>query len=276
MDMTPIAASAFAGLLERATGQLLVAGRRWRIEAALGPLMRTHGIDSLDRLAAEVGRDRESALAHNVVEALLNNETFFFRDAAACRPAHEAGIAALIAARAEKKRLRIWSAGCSTGQEIYSFAMGLAKSAAKLADWDVMLLGTDVSRAALAQARGGLYSQMEVQRGLPILELITHFDQEGDNWRVKPSLRARTTFVHHNLFAPAPAGPFDLILCRNVLLYFVPERRRQVLANLADAIAPDGLLILGAGETVLGSSDAFVADEEHRGLYRKAPASALS
>jgi chemotaxis protein methyltransferase CheR len=135
-------------------------------------------------------------------------------------------------------------------------------------DWQIDVLGTDVSPQAIAQARNGTYSQFEVQRGLPIGDLIARFDQEGDDWRIRSMLKARTNFMVHNLLNPPPAGRFDIILCRNVLLYFSAERRRAVLDRLASAIASDGMLILGAGETVLGQTDAFLPDMELRGIYR--------
>ena len=129
-----------------------------------------------------------------------------------------------------------------------------------------------MSPQAIAQARNGSYSQFEVQRGLPIGDLIARFEQEGEDWRIKPMLKARTNFMVHNLLEPPPPGRFDVILCRNVLLYFSAERRRAVLDRLASAIAPDGMLVLGAGETVLGQTDAFTPDPQLRGIYRRTSA----
>jgi chemotaxis protein methyltransferase CheR len=174
----------------------------------------------------------------------------------------------LAAARTRDRRLRIWSAGCSTGQEAYSLAMMFDAQRPQWQDWDVEILGTDVSPQAIAQARSGLYSQFEAQRGLPIAELIANFDADNEAWRLKSKLRDRVRFATHNLFDPPPAGRFDLVLCRNVLLYFVAERRAKVFERLASAIAPDGLLMLGAGETVLHLTDRFEPDPETKGLYR--------
>ena len=268
MDMTPLAARSLSGLLEKMTGQQLATTRRWRIETALQPVMREHGIPSLDALAGIVGRPDAQPLRDEVVEALLNHETSFYRDMQVFRGLAADALPAIAAMRASTRRIRIWSAGCSTGQEIYSIALVIAGMGAMWDGWSIDLFGTDVSPVAVGQARDGLYSQFEVQRGLPIAELISHFDQEGDSWRIKSSFRARSTFMVHNLLEQPPLGQFDMILCRNVLLYFSADRRRQVLDRLVSAIAPDGLLVLGAGETVLGQTDAFRPDPVLRGFYR--------
>ena len=268
MDMSPIAAGAFARLLESVTGQQLAAGRRWRIETALNPLMRGAGIDTLDELAVRIGREREAALRQKVVEALLNNETSFYRDIASFRAIVEEVLPAL-AARRPQRRFSIWSAGCSTGQEAYSLALALRRHATRWAGWDFRILATDISETAIAQARSGLYSHFEIQRGLPITEMMQAFEPDGDSWRARVDLRQRIEFRQHNLLEPPPGGSFDLILCRNVLLYFSAERRRAVLDGLAGAIALDGLLMLGAGETVLGSTEAFAASPLQKGFYRR-------
>jgi len=204
-----------------------------------------------------------------VVEALLNHETSFYRDLSVFKAIGDEVLPALSEARAARKRLRIWSAGCSTGQEVYSLAFLFSKEKARWDDWQIDILGTDVSPQAIAQARNGIYSQFEVQRGLPIGDLISRFDQEGDDWRIRSMLKARVSFSVHNLLDTPPAGRYDIILCRNVLLYFSAERQRAVLDRLASAIAPDGMLILGAGETLLGQTDAFVPDPQLRGIYRQ-------
>jgi chemotaxis protein methyltransferase CheR len=268
-EMTPLAARALAGLLEQCTGQQLVTGRRWRIETALQPVMRTHGVANLDVLAGMVATPGSTQLRDDVVEALLNHETSFFRDLIVFRSVADEVLPLLADARIGRRRLRIWSAGCSTGQEAYSLALLFANQAAKWNDWAIEILGTDVSPQAIAQAREGLYSQFEVQRGLPITDLLTRFDQEGESWRIKHQAIVRPTFVVHNLLDAPPAGHFDLVLCRNVLLYFSAERRRHVLDRLSQAVAPDGLLMLGAGETVLGQTEAFTPDAAVRGAYRR-------
>ncbi|QJU59615.1 protein-glutamate O-methyltransferase CheR [Sphingomonas sp. AP4-R1] len=268
MDMSPLAEGAFSKLLERATGQELVAGRRWRIETALGPVMKAQGFDTLDQLATRLGRIEEARLQQEVVEALLNHETSFFRDLAAFRSFADEVLPALAELRTDTKRLRIWSAGCSTGQEAYSLAIDFRKKPDRWQGWDIAIVATDVSPQAVSRAREGLYGQMEIQRGLPIGDMIGWFDAEGESWRAKPELRRSISFAVHNLMEPPPLGRFDIVLCRNVLLYFPMATRRAVLDRIAGAMAPDGLLFLGAGETVLGQSEAFEADRSLRGFYR--------
>ncbi len=271
MEMTPRAARMLAGLLEKSTGQQLVAGRHWLIGTALQPVMRRHGIGTLDMLAGMSMHPDADALRAQVVEALLNHETSFFRDFKQFGSVGEDALPALAERRGAARRLRIWSAGCSTGQEAYSVALQVARNA-RWRDWTIEILGTDFSATAIAQAREGLYSQFEVQRGMPIAVLLSEFDAEDEAWRVKPALRAIPRFMVHNLLDPPPAGRFDVILCRNVLLYFSAEGQRAVLDRLAAAIAPDGLLMLGAGETLLGLTDAFQPDPVLRGFYRRAAA----
>jgi chemotaxis protein methyltransferase CheR len=268
MDMSPLAEGAFSKLLERATGQELVAGRRWRIETALGPLLKAEGLDSLDQLATRLGRAEEARLQTDVIEALLNHETSFFRDIAAFRSFAGEALPAVAEHRADSRRLRIWSAGCSTGQEAYSLAMEFRRYPTRWQDWDISILATDVSPPAVARAREGVYGQLEIQRGLPIGDMMGWFDPEGESWRAKSELRRSIAFAVHNLMEAPPRGRFDIVLCRNVLLYFPIETRRAVLARIAAVMAPDGLLFLGAGETVLGQSEAFEADRTLRGFYR--------
>ena len=266
--MTPLAARSLAGLIEQMTGQQLAKTRRWLIETALQPVMRKYDIASLDMLAG-LASQPGSALREDVVEALLNHETSFYRDLAVFRAIADEALPALAEIRPGRK-LRIWSAGCSTGQEAYSLAFMFSNQNARWDDWQIDIIGTDVSPVAVAQARNGVYSQFEVQRGLPIGDLMSRFEQEGEDWRIQAPLKARLNFMAHNLLDPPPAGRFDMILCRNVLLYFSAERRRIVLDRLASAIHSDGMLILGAGETVLGQTDAFVPDPQLRGIYRPA------
>lgn len=256
-----------AGLLETRTGQQIAPGRIWRIEITLRPLMLEQGFASLDDLVAALMRDTDPTLADHVVEALLNHETSFFRDHALFKQLETGGIERLRAIR--NGRLRIWSAGCSTGQEAYSLAMLFADAVARWEGWNIEIHATDVSGAAISRAREGRYSRFEIQRGLPVNNMLRWFDQEGDNWQVKPDLPRRISFQRHNLLeAVASTPPFDIILCRNVMLYFSPERRQSAFERLAAAIAPDGCLMLGAGETILGLTDTFVPDSDNRGLYR--------
>jgi chemotaxis protein methyltransferase CheR len=269
MEMSPLAVRVLSGLLEERTGQQLVLARQWRVETALGPMMRERQIGSLDQLAGMIALGRDPQLIEAVIESLLNNETFFFRDIPAFELLMAQAAGRLSEARRAEKRLRIWSAGCSTGQEAYSLAISFAEQADRWAGWKIEILGTDVSRDAILRARTGSYTQFEIQRGLPIRQMLAWFNADGEQWRARPDLREKVSFNVHNLMGPPPAaGRFDIILCRNVLLYFSAERRRAVFARLASAIAPDGVLMLGAGETIIGQTEDFLSDADCRGLYR--------
>jgi chemotaxis protein methyltransferase CheR len=269
MEISDSAVRILAGLLEARTGQQLAIGRRWRIDTALRPLIAKYRIATLDELVHRLVSGRNAALADEAIEALLNHETFFYRDLNAFRLLDEQGLARLHAARAATRRLRIWSAGCSTGQEAYTIAMMIADRPERWRGWTIDILGTDLSPVAVERAREGRYSQFEIQRGLPVMQMLRCFDQHGDQWQASAHLRQSVRFRTHNLLMPAPVGLFDVVLCRNVLLYFSPDVRTLVFGRIASAMQPDGLLMLGAGETVMGQTDAFVSDFEARGLYRK-------
>jgi chemotaxis protein methyltransferase CheR len=269
MQVSDSSSRILAGLLEARTGQQLTMNRRWRIETAVASLLRERGIATLDELITILVMGREPALATHVVEALLNNETYFFRDRQPFDLLSAQALPQLAIARAEKKRLRIWSAGCSTGQEVYSLAMLFADDAAKWQGWTIDILGTDVSSAVVDRARSGTYSQFEVQRGLGINQMIRWFEECDDGWRAVEALRKPVRFQVHNLLeAPPHPGQFDIVLCRNVLLYLSAEKRTLAFDRLASAMAEDGVLMLGAGETVIGQTKRLAACRETRGLYR--------
>lgn len=274
MPVSDSSSRILAGLLEARTGQQLTTSRHWRIETALQPLMRERAIASLDGLVAALVARSDERLAEAVVEALLNNETFFFRDRQAFETLLGPGLHRLQALRRRERRLAIWCAGCSTGQEAYSIAMHFAEQKARWAGWTIDIVGTDVSRSAVEQARSGVYSQFEVQRGLPVVQMMRWFEElPGAAWRIAADLKRSVRFEVASLVAPAAAPErFDIILCRNVLLYFSPEMRRAAFARLASASAEDGALMLGAGETVIGQTDSFVSNPECRGLYLRVPA----
>lgn len=268
MEVSDVSSRILAGLLETRTGQQLTMSRRWRIETALGGLMRDRGIASLDQLITALVAGREPWLAGEVVDALLNNETFFFRDRAAFDLVLKSVLPSLQRAREAEKRISIWCAGCSTGQEAYSLAMSFLDDRVRWQGWTIDILATDVSRTAVERAREGVYSQFEVQRGLSVLQMMRWFtDEEGQQWRISKQLRDRVRFDVHNLTEAPPRGRFDVILCRNVLLYFSDATRTAVFQRLAEASAPDGYLMLGAGETIIGHGSDFVTDPDNRGLY---------
>jgi chemotaxis protein methyltransferase CheR len=258
-----------AGLLEARTGQQLTMSRRWRIETALGALLRERGISTLDELITILVMGKEPSLSQMVVEALLNNETYFFRDRGPFDVLQRHALPELAQRRAKTKRLRIWSAGCSTGQEVYSLAMLFAEDPEAWRGWTIDILGTDVSTSCIDRARSGAYSQFEVQRGLGINQMIKWFEECPDGWRAVEALRRPVRFQVHNILEPAPhPGGFDIVLCRNVLLYLSPEKKMLSFERLAGAMAEDGFLMLGAGETVIGQTKKLGADINARGLYR--------
>jgi chemotaxis protein methyltransferase CheR len=268
VEVSDVSSRILAGLLESRTGQQLTMSRRWRIETALGGLMRDRGISSLDQLITVLVTGREPLLAGEVVDALLNNETFFFRDRAAFDLVLKGVLPRLQRAREAEKKISIWCAGCSTGQEAYSLAMSFLDERMRWQGWKIDILATDVSRTAVERAREGVYSQFEVQRGLSVLQMMRWFtDEEGQQWRISKQLREMVRFDVHNLTEAPPRGRFDLILCRNVLLYFSDPVRSTVFQRLAAASARDGYLMLGAGETVIGHGSDFVIDPDNRGLY---------
>jgi len=260
-----------AGLLEARTGQQLTMSRRWRIETALAALMRDRGIGTLDELITILVMGSEPNLSVQVVEALLNNETYFFRDRSPFDLLARYALPELAIQRQKTKRIRIWSAGCSTGQEVYSLAMMFAEEPEKWLGWTIDVIGTDVSTACIDRARSGTYSQFEVQRGLGINQMIKWFEECADGWRAVETLRKPLRFQVHNLLEPPPhPGGFDVVLCRNVLLYLSPDKKALAFDRLASAMAEDGWLMLGAGETVIGQSSRLGADIKARGLYRLA------
>jgi len=258
-----------AGLLEARTGQQLTMSRRWRLETALSALLRERGIATLDELITILVMGKEPGLSQQVVEALLNNETYFFRDRAPFDVLQRHALPELAQRRQKSKRLRIWSAGCSTGQEVYSLAMLFAEDPEQWRGWTIDILGTDVSNGCVDRARAGSYSQFEVQRGLGINQMIKWFEECSDGWRAVEALRKPVRFQVHNLLEPSPhPGGFDIVLCRNVLLYLSPEKKTLAFERIAGAMAEDGWLMLGAGETVIGQTTRLGADIKVRGLYR--------
>lgn len=269
MQISDSSSRILAGLLEARTGQQLTISRRWRIETALSSLLRERGIATLDELITILVMGREPSLSQRVVEALLNNETYFFRDRSPFDLLSRHALPELARRRAKSKRLRIWSAGCSTGQEVYSLAMLFAEEPDAWRGWTVDILGTDVSTGCVDRARAGAYSQFEVQRGLGIAQMIKWFEECADGWRAVEALRKPLRFQVHNLLEPPPhPGDFDIVLCRNVLLYLSADKRALAFERLAASMAADGWLMLGAGETVIGQTTKLGTDVNARGLYR--------
>ncbi|GGB57179.1 CheR family methyltransferase [Blastomonas aquatica] len=262
-----------AGLLEARTGQQIAPSRYWRIQTALAPILKTQGIPDLDALVAVLSDPENEKLLQESLDAMLNNESFFFRDTAMFAGLRAEAFPVLRERRAQRKALRVWCAGSSTGQEAYSVAMLFDSERDKWLDWKIEIVGTDISPSVIARAKTGRYSQFEIQRGLSVDFMLRYFAQVGEDWVVDPRLQAMVHFQEDNLLKPrADLGQFDIILCRNVLMYFAPETRHIAYSKLERSLANDGMLMLGAAETVMGHTDLFSATREMRGLYCKAVA----
>lgn len=272
MEVSQASYQIIADLLAARTGQHLTENRRWRVPTALAGIFREHGISNVDQLVCLLDEPRRRTsdhdLATEVVEALLNNETYFFRDKPAFDQIPEDILPELMRRRAHTKRISIWCAGCSTGQEVHSLAMLFEDQKDRWAGWTIDILGTDVSHRAIRAARTGLYSQFEVQRGLGVAQMLRHFDETPDGWQIRDHVRGITRFQQHNILAEPPGRQrFDLVLCRNVLLYFERENRETAFRRLSCALARDGFLMLGAGETVIGQTRDFTPSPKRMSIY---------
>jgi chemotaxis protein methyltransferase CheR len=263
---SPISLGALTTLLESRTGQQLANTRSWRIDTALKPLARDHGLSSIDQLVERLRDSHDRALADEVVDALLNQETSFFRDGTVIDQVVEA----VAAVEATGRRARLWSAGCATGQEPLSLAIAFAERHERDGTPAPDIVATDVSSLAIARAREGRFTHFEIQRGLPIRRMIRWFEERGGDWVAKPELTAPIAFRRHNLVADPAPGRFDVILCRNVLMYLAPAAKTHVFGHLVEALRPEGLLVLGAGETVIGQTDRFEPSARLRGFYAHA------
>jgi len=264
-------------LLRERSGLVLSAEKQYIAESRLLPVARRHGMTTLAELVGKIKAADTAPLTVQVVEAMTTNETFFFRDKLPFEHFRDTVLPALVTARARDKRIRIWCAAASTGQEPYSLAMTIKGLGAKLAGYRFEILATDLSDEVLTRAKAGIYSQFEVQRGLPIQQLVKYFSQVGETWQIAPEIRAMVQFRSINLLKDFSAlGRFDLIFCRNVLIYFDQETKIGVLNRLARMMPGDGFLALGAAETVVGLTDAFKPMADKRGLYVPNPAKAVA
>ena len=266
--MTPLEYDFLRKSLKKRSGLVLSADKQYLAESRLLPIARKAGLGSLGELVAALRRGDSECLMMMVVEAMTTNETFFFRDKVPFENFRAAILPALLAARRMTRCIRVWSAASSSGQEPYSLAMTLKELEDMLAGWRIEIVATDLASGVLQKAQAGIYSQFEVQRGLPIQLLIKYFSKVGDMWQIAPELRAMVKFKRLNLLSDfSSLGTFDLIFCRNVLIYFDQDTKTSVLNRLARVTAADGYLILGAAETVVGLTDSFRTVAELRGLY---------
>ena len=258
----------FRRFLKERSGLVLTPDKQYLLESRLMPVARRHSLQNLAEIAAKLGRPGNEPLAVEVTEAMTTNESFFFRDKVPFEHFQNVMLPAITSARMAQKRIRIWCAAASTGQEPYSLSMILNEMAAKYAGWRIEILGTDLSRDVLEKAKAGLYTQFEVQRGLPVQLLLKHFEQTGETWRLSQTIRSMVKFQTLNLLENfSQLGQFDIVFCRNVLIYFDNEAKISIMNRIAKQLAPDGFFVLGAAETVVGLSNAFKPMPDKRGLY---------
>jgi chemotaxis protein methyltransferase CheR len=260
--------AALAGLLKTRSGLIIGQDKVYLLETRLTAIMRREKLVDLNALADRLGRPGSETLVREVVEAMTTNESFFFRDDKPFQHFRTQALPRLIGARAPGTPLRIWSAASSTGQEAYSLAMILAESKALVGGRQVEIIGTDIAREPLSRAREGQYTQFEVQRGLPVQYLMKYFIKEEPHWRLSPAIRQMAQFREFNLLGDLrPLGRFDVVFCRNVLIYFDQPTKTKVLEAIAGLMPPDGILYLGGAETVLGITARFAPLTGERGVY---------
>ncbi len=266
--MTPLDYDYLRKCLKERSGLVLSADKQYLVESRLLPVARKAGLANLGDMVAALKAAPDHPLMTAVVEAMTTNESFFFRDKTPFDHFHGTIMPALIAARRRSRNIRIWCAAASSGQEPYSLAMCLKQMERDIAGLRVEIVATDLSGEVLEKARQGLYSQFEVQRGLPIQLLIKHFKQCGELWQLAPEIRAMVRYQQLNLLHDfSRLGLFDVVFCRNVLIYFDQPTKIDVLNRLARATASDGFLVLGTAETVVGLTDSFKTLADKRGLY---------
>jgi len=266
--VTPLDYDYLRRLLKERSGLVLAADKQYLVESRLLPVARRAGVAGLGDLVQKLKGPQAEPLVVEVVEAMTTNESFFFRDKIPFEHFRGSIMPALLAARAAQRRIRIWCAAASTGQEPYSLAMALKEMTGSIAGWRIEIVATDLSNEVLEKARAGIYSQFEVQRGLPIQLLVKYFSQIGDTWQIAPDIRAMVQYRALNLLADfSHLGTFDVVFCRNVLIYFDQATKTAVLDRIARITDRGGYLVLGAAETVVGLTESFRPLADRRGLY---------
>ncbi len=271
--MNPEDFAYLATQIKNRSGIVITAEKMYLVESRLLPIARNLGLADLGALVAALRRSVPAGLISTVVEAMTTNESLFFRDVRPFEQFKRVVLPKLLEARATSRRLRIWSAACSSGQEPYSLAMVLAEEEARLKGWTIEILATDLSKAMVDRAQAAAYSQFEVQRGVPAPMLAKYFVRDADRWVVAPRIRSMVRFREFNLLEEsAVLGQFDVVFCRNVLIYFDQPTKAKILADIAGRLPRDGTLYLGGAETVLGITDRFEPVAGERGLYRLTPA----
>lgn len=269
------AISRIVQFIGKSAGIVLTADKAYFIEARLAVVLREEKFDSLEQLIsrAEAGDRR---VGQRIVDALTTNETFFFRDKTPFDHFRSIIVPELVARRSANQPIRIWCAACSSGQEPYSLLMLIDELKSQLGGRQIELHASDISETILAKAKSGIFNQFEVQRGLPTKMLLQYFEKTGDNWRISPSLVQRIKFFKFNLLDDFRAlGTFDVIFCRNVLIYFDRTTRAKIYEQMASRLAPDGFLLLGGAESTFGVTDRFMGHPKERMLQIPAAKSAI-
>ncbi len=271
MSVSPEDFRFVSAFVRDAAAIVLESGKEYLVETRLGPVAERSGLDGIPSLVRELRRDRHGALARAVVDAMTTNETSFFRDVGPYQHLRQSVIPALIDARRADKRLSIWCAAASSGQEPYSLAMLLREHFPQLESWTVQFIATDISQAMLARCRNGVYSQLEVNRGLPAPLLVKYFQKKGLDWQVDERLRNWIEWREFNLVGRAwnSLPKFDLVLLRNVMIYFDVETKRGILANMRRVLRPDGYLFLGTAETTVNVDEGFQPESAHSSCFRQ-------
>jgi len=261
----------YKDLLKTESGIIITPDKAYLLDSRLTPVARRWGHEDLDAMAAALRGAPDKRLVKEIVEAMTTNETSFFRDTRPFNLFKHAVLPYITQQRQNTRRLKIWCAACSSGQEPYSLSMILKEEAEKHGVFQTDILGTDISEDILEQARTAIYSQFEVQRGLPIQLLMKYFEQTDKKWQLKDDIRKMVRYRYFNLLdSMTMLGTFDIIFCRNVLIYFDEATKRDILGRMSKCLAPDGVLYLGGAETVLGVTDAFKPITGVRGLYAHA------
>ncbi|MEX2129497.1 MAG: protein-glutamate O-methyltransferase CheR [Xanthobacteraceae bacterium] len=269
--MSPFDYEYLCKMLKDRSGLVLAPEKQYLVESRLMPVARRNECNTISDLLQHIKGPGSDGLRVEVTEAMMNNESFFFRDKIPFDRVQDTVLPDLLQKRARTRRIRIWSAAASTGQEPYSLALMLAGWPG-LAGWQIDIVATDISNDALEQAKSGVYSQFEVQRGLPIQMLMRYFEQIDEQWRIADKFRNMVHFRQLNLLNDfSILGMFDVVFCRNVLIYFDQATKLDVLGRVRRVIAADGYLVLGAAETMVGLGDCFMPVPEKRGLYRPKP-----
>lgn len=258
MGITPQDFEFISRLVRERSAIVIDEGKEYLVESRLAPLLKVEGLESIDEITAQIRKNQFGPLTERVVEAMTTNETLFFRDRHPFETLREAVLPEVIERRSKEKKINIWCAASSSGQEPYSLCMVLKEHFPELASWNVQILATDISKLMLERTRNGIYSQLEVNRGLPAKLLIRYFEKDAATWQVKPELRQMLTLKEINLAGPWGAMPnLDIVLIRNVLIYFDADTKRDIMGRIRRQLSPGGVMFLGGSETTINIDDEF-------------------